>query len=111
MLERPSIRYVVPGEGGTIWTDCLVVLATSPRQSMAFKFINYLIDTQVAKATSERLLFASANRLVKDHVTSSVRNNDAVYPPEEVIARMEWMVDAGEAMRYYDRSWTELKAH
>ena len=111
MRDRPSIRYVVPGEGGTIWTDCLVVLATSPRQSMAFKFINYLIDTQVAKATSERLLFASANRLVKDHVTSSVRNNDAVYPPEEVIARMEWMVDAGEAMRYYDRSWTELKVY
>ena len=111
MRERPSIRYVVPQEGGTIWTDCLVVLATSPRQSMAFEFINYLIDTQVAKATSERLLFASANRLVKDHLTPAVRNNFAVYPPAEVITRMEWMVDAGEAMRYYDRSWTELKAH
>ena len=78
---------------------------------MAFKFINYLIDTQVAKSTSERLLFASANRLVKDHVSPALRNNSAVYPPVEVIARMEWMVDAGEAMRYYDRSWTELKVH
>jgi len=111
MRERPSIRYVVPQEGGTIWTDCLAVLATSPRKSMAFEFINYLIDTQVAQATSERLLFASANRLVKDLVSPSVRNNSAVYPPPEVIARMEWMVDAGEATRYYDRAWTELKVH
>jgi len=111
MKERPSIKYVVPQEGGTIWTDCLAVLATSPRKAMALEFMNYLIDTQVAQATSERLLFASANRLVKDRVAASVRNNPAVYPTEEVIARMEWMVDAGEAMRYYDRAWTELKVH
>lgn len=111
MQERPSIRFVVPQEGGTIWTDCLAVLASSPRKAMALEFINYLIDTPVARMTSERLLFASANRLVKDRVAASVRNNPAVYPTEEVIARMEWMVDAGEAMRYYDRAWTELKVH
>ena len=111
MRERPSIQYVVPQEGGTIWTDCLTVLETSPRKSRAFEFINYLVDTQVAQATSERLLFASANRLVRDRVAPSVRNNAAVYPPEEVIGRMEWMVDAGEAIRYYDRAWTELKVH
>ncbi len=111
MRERPSIHYVVPQEGGTIWTDCLAVLASSPRKVVAFDFINYLLDTRVAQATSERLLFASANRLVKARVSPAVRNNSAVYPPEEVIARMEWMVDAGEAIRYYDRAWTELKVH
>jgi spermidine/putrescine transport system substrate-binding protein len=111
MQERSSIQYVVPQEGGTIWTDCLVVLESSPRKAMAWEFINYLIDTDVAQATSERLLFASANRLVKARVASSVRNNPAVYPPQEVIDRMEWMVDAGEAIRYYDRAWTELKVH
>jgi len=111
MQERPSIKYVVPQEGGTIWTDCLVVLSSSPRKAMAFEFINYLIDTPVAQMTSDRLLFASANRLVKARVAASVRNNPAVYPPQEVIDRMEWMVDAGEALRYYDRAWTELKVH
>ena len=25
MVDRPSIRYVVPKEGGTLWADCLVV--------------------------------------------------------------------------------------
>ncbi|MDT7041606.1 spermidine/putrescine ABC transporter substrate-binding protein [Candidatus Nitronereus thalassa] len=111
MQERPSIQYVVPQEGGTIWTDCLVVLESSSRKSMAWKFIDYLIETEVAHATSERLLFASANRLVKSLVAPSVRNNPAVYPPQEVIDRMEWMVDTGEAIRYYDRAWTELKVH
>lgn len=111
MRERPSIQYVVPQEGGTIWTDCLAVLESSPRKDIAFAFINYLVGTDVAQATSERLLFASTNRLVKDRVSPSVRNNSAVYPSQEVIDRMEWMVDAGEATRLYDRAWTELKVH
>ena len=111
MRERPAIQYVVPREGGTIWTDCLVLLASSPRKSIALDFMNYLVDTAVAQATSERLLFASANRMVKDRVEPSVRNNPAVYPPEEVVARMEWMTDPGEAIQYYDRAWTELKVN
>lgn len=111
MRERPSIRYVVPREGGTIWTDCLAVLNTSRHKALAFRFINYLLETDVAVATSNRLLFASSNRFVKDRVDPGVRNNPAVYPPDAVIERMEWMVDAGEAIRFYDRAWTELKVH
>ncbi len=111
MRERPSIRYVIPEEGGTIWTDCLAILQSSPRQVQAMEFINYLLDADVAVATSNRLLFASANRLVKDRVDSAVRQNPAVYAPLKAIDRMEWMEDAGEAIRYYDRAWTELKVH
>jgi spermidine/putrescine transport system substrate-binding protein len=109
MRERPAIRYVIPQEGGTIWTDCLAVLATSSQQSLAMDFINYLLDEQVATQNSQRLLFASANRLVRNQLPVEIRNNPAVYPPEEAMSRMEWMEDVAGALRYYDRGWTELK--
>ncbi len=111
MQERPSIRYVVPQEGGTIWTDCLAVLSTSSNKALAMEFINYLLETDVAVTTSNRLLFASANRFVKDKVNTEVRNNPAVYPSESVVERMEWMTTVGDEIRYYDRAWTELKIH
>lgn len=111
MKERSTIRYVVPQEGGTVWTDCLTILKTSKRKSTGMAFINYLLDTEVAVRASNRLFFASANHLVKDRLDHSVRQNHAVYPPDDVWERMEWMRDAGEAMRYFDRAWTELKAH
>ena len=44
MLHRPSIKYVVPREGGTIWADCLAVLKSSPNKALAMKFVNYLLD-------------------------------------------------------------------
>lgn len=111
MRERPTIQYVIPREGGTIWTDCLAVLASSPRKRLAMDFINYLLDEQVATQTSQRLLFASANRYVRNRLPSEIRDNPAVYPPEEAMSRMEWMEDVSGAMRYYDRGWTELKVH
>ena len=109
MDERHSLRYVIPKEGATIWADCLVVLRSSRNKDLAMRFINYLLETEVAVRTTNRLRFASANRQVKDRVDAHVRRNPAVYPPEEARDRLEWMVDVADAIRLYDRAWTELK--
>lgn len=109
MRERSSIRYVVPKEGGTIWADCLVVLNSSPNKALAMRFVNFLIDARVAARTSERLLFAASNREARTWIRKDILENPAVYPPPELIPRMEWMGDVGKAMRIYDRAWTELK--
>ncbi len=111
MKENPAIRYAIPQEGGTIWTDCLAVLASSERQSLAMDFINYLLQDSVALLTTQRLLFASANRHVRRRLPPEVQDNIAVYPPDDILPRMEWMEDVQEAIRDYDRAWTELKVH
>jgi spermidine/putrescine-binding protein len=109
MLDRPSVRYVVPKEGGTLWADCLVVLQSSPRKELATQFINYLLEPQVAARTAERLLFASANKAARPFVPAHILENPAIYPPIDLLPRLEWMTDVGEALRMYDRAWTELK--
>lgn len=109
MAERPSIRYMIPKEGGTIWADCLVVLKSSRNPELAMRFINFLLDPQIAARTTERLLFASSVRDAKELVKPKVRENPAVYPPDSVLDRLEWMQDVGEAIKLYDRAWTELK--
>ena len=111
MIDRPSIRYVVPKEGGTLWADCLVVLKSSPRKELATQFINYLLEPQVAARTAERLLFASANKAARPFVSSRILDNPAIYPPLDLLPRLEWMTDVGAALRMYDRAWTELKMH
>lgn len=109
MTHRPSIRYVVPKEGATIWADCLAVLKSSRNQRLAMQFINYLLDRDVGVRTTTRLLFAHANRDAKALVPPEIRDNPAVYAPVEVLDRLEWAVDVGPSIRLYDRAWTELK--
>ena len=109
MAERPSIRYVVPKEGATLWADCLVVLRTAPQKQLAMRFINYLMEPGVAARTSERLRFAAASRKARELVSTSTRDNPAIYPPLDQLSRLEWMQDVGKGIRLYDRAWTELK--
>ena len=107
--ERPSIRYTVPREGGTIWADCLVVLRSSRQQDLAHRFINFLLETRVSALTAERLFFAPANRLAKQQVRPDLRQDTGVFPAFSLLRGLEWMTDVGEAIRLYDRAWTELK--
>jgi len=109
MAERPSIRYVVPKEGATVWADCLVVLRTAPQKRLAMRFIDYLMEPEVAARTSERLRFAAASRAARGLVDETTRRNPAIYPPPDQLDRLEWMRDVGQAIRVYDRAWTELK--
>lgn len=109
MAERPTIRYVVPKEGATLWADCLVVLKSAPQKALAMRFINYLMEPEVAARTSERLRFASASRTARELVSPAIRDNPAVYPPPDQLGRLEWMQDVGKGIRLYDRAWTELK--
>lgn len=110
-VHRPSIHYVIPKEGGTIWSDCLVVLQSSRNKELAMRFVNYLLDRHVAAETTNRLRFASSNREAKALVTPELREDPAIYPPESTFNRLEWMEDLGETIRLYDRGWTELKLH
>jgi len=109
MAQRPSIRYVIPKEGATIWADCLVVLQSSRNKDLAMRFVNFLLDRNVAAHTTNRLRFASSNREAKALVDTELQANPAVYPPDSVLDRLEWMQDVGETIRLYDRGWTELK--
>jgi spermidine/putrescine transport system substrate-binding protein len=109
MAQRPSIRYVIPKEGATIWADCLVVLQSSQNKDLAMRFVNYLLDRNVAAHTTNRLRFASSNREAKSLVDRDLQENPAVYPPDSLFDRLEWMQDVGETIRLYDRGWTELK--
>ena len=78
-----------------MWADCLVVLKSSPRKELAAQFINYLLDPHVAARTAEQLLFASANKASRPFVPARILDNPAIYPPLDLLPRLEWMTDVG----------------
>ena len=107
--EKPSIKYVIPKEGGTIWQDNFCVLRTSTHKAEAMNFINYLLGPEVAARISARVHYASANEAARLYLPKEVATNPVIYPPEATIGRLEWIKDVGEAIKLYDRAWTELK--
>jgi len=107
--ERPSIKYVIPKEGGTIWQDNLCVLKTSAHREEAMAFINFLLEPQIAALITAKVKYASASEEARLFVPKEIAQNPAIYPPDAVVSRLEWIKDVGEAIKAYDRAWTELK--
>lgn len=109
--EKPSLKFVIPKEGGTVFYDNLCIPRSSRRQRTAEAFINYLLRPEVAAQIVRYTMQASPNEAAGTHLPPAILNNPAVYPPAEAIGRLETIRDVGEALVLYDRIWTEVKAH
>jgi spermidine/putrescine transport system substrate-binding protein len=110
MGEDPETVYFIPQEGSIIWVDSLAVLARAPHRDLAEKFINFLLDPKVAARNSNFIRYASPNQAALEFIAPQDLKNSALYPPADVRARLEFMVDLGAKMRLYDEVWTQIKA-
>ncbi|RME36092.1 MAG: extracellular solute-binding protein, partial [Thermoflexia bacterium] len=104
------IRYTIPREGSSIWMDHLCIPASAPNKEAAHLFINYLLRPDVGARISNYTRYASPNAAARAHIDPELLADPAVYPPPEVLERLEWTQDVGETTLLYERIWTEVKA-
>ncbi|MBM4467576.1 MAG: spermidine/putrescine ABC transporter substrate-binding protein [Chloroflexi bacterium] len=109
-VEDERLWYAIPKEGGTIWADNLCIPKTAPSQYTAEVFINYLLRPEVGAAISNYTWYASPNAAASEFIDAEILEEPAIYPPPEVMAKLEWIEDVGEATPLYERMWTEVKA-
>ncbi len=109
-VEDERIWYAIPKEGGTIWADNLCIPKTASSQYTAEVFINYLLRPEVGAAISNFTWYASPNAAAEEFIDAEILEEPAIYPPPEVMDKLEWIKDVGEATPLYERMWTEVKA-
>lgn len=107
----PNLAFVHPREGFALYADNAVILRESRRQELAHRFLDYLLRPEVAAAVARATRTATANEAARALLPEELRNNRALYPPPEVLARGEWFRTlSAAAQRLRDRLWTEIKA-
>ena len=110
MKEDPETRFFVPKEGGILWVDNLAVLSKAPHRDMAEKFINYLLEPEVGAKLAAFSQYASPNQAAKALISPDDLKNPAIYPPAEIMPKLEYIEDVGAKSRLYDEIWTQIKA-
>jgi spermidine/putrescine transport system substrate-binding protein len=110
MAEDKETAYILPQEGSQIWQDNLAVLAQAPHRDMAEKFINFLLDAKVGARISNFTQSPTPNRAARPFINPDDLKNPAIYPPAEVMAKLEFLEDVGAASRLYDEVWTQIKS-
>ncbi len=110
MEEDDDIAYVVPKEGGMVWIDNICIPTGGPHPDNAHAFINHIHDPVVNAEIANTIHYPTANLSAQKMVLPEDLVNPAIYPPPEVLARCEQIVDVGDATRLYDEAWTAIKA-
>ncbi len=110
MGEDKQTTYLIPREGSQIWQDNLAVLAKAPHRDLAEKFINFMLDAKVGARVSNFTQFASPNQAARPFLNPDDLKNPAIYPPPELMAKLEFLRDLGLNSRLYDEVWTQIKS-
>ena len=108
--EKPSLRYVIPQEGAALWVDYLAIPTASVHGELATRFIEFLLDPEIAALNANFLRFASPNQAALDRGLIADRDDPAIYPPPELLSKLyvseHWF---GETESLVDRLWLELR--
>lgn len=110
MSADPETVYVIPKEGSLIWVDNLAVLSRAPHRDLAEQFINFCLEPEHGARISNFTQFATPNAAARRFIRPADLANPAIYPPQEVLVRLEFLEHLGAQSRLYDEVWTSVKA-
>lgn len=112
LSQNPDMSFFVPSEGTNIWTDSMVIPANAENPELAHKWINYMMDNEVALLNTIYVGYTSPNISAYETVTGAggdYEGNPAYSP------RMDNPLD--EVYRYNEAlksvladKWTRVKA-
>lgn len=108
--EDPETAFAVPREGSIVWVDAMAIPAHAPHPAEAHRFIDYILRPEVGARLSSFNRYATPNRAALPHVDARDRADPAIYPPPEVMAKLEYIQDVGAATQVYDEVWTAVKS-
>jgi spermidine/putrescine transport system permease protein len=105
----PDLAYVVPKEGSTTYLDSLAIPAGAPHPKLAHAFLDFAMEAEVAARICLSMRYTTPNRAAMAFLPPAMRDNPTIFPPRDVLARVELLRDIGPATVLYDRLWTEVK--
>ena len=105
-----NVEYYIPKEGAPMWFDMMAIPKDAKHPDNAHQFINYVMRPDVIAGISNYVAYANGNKASLELVDEEVRNNPAIYPPEDVAATLfSLAVLPPEVDRLFNRGWTTLK--
>ncbi|HHC74089.1 MAG TPA: extracellular solute-binding protein [Thiothrix sp.] len=107
--EKPSLMYIYPKEGVSFWMDNFVIPARAHNIDNAYTFIDYMLRPEVAIQCVEEYAYATANQTAKSQLDEAFRNNPAIFPPAEIIAKGDFQSGIGKKHELYQLYWDKLK--
>jgi spermidine/putrescine transport system substrate-binding protein len=108
--DQPSVRYVIPDEGTEFWVDTWAIPSSAPHPNIAHEFINWILTPERQGIESSYTFYASAVTGAQEHTDPAVAGDPSIYPPSEVVAKLEANKGDPEVLDLRNEAWRKFKA-
>jgi putrescine transport system substrate-binding protein len=105
-----EVKYSIPREGTIMNFDMLAIPADAPHPKNAHRFINYLLEGQIAARNSNQVKYANGNAASYALLDESVRGDPNIYPSKQLSAKLvPELARSQQYERLLTRAWTRFK--
>lgn len=105
-----SIGYATPKEGAVLALDSMVLHQSGARPDLAHQFINFMLDGKNSAELTNLTGSGNPNMDARQFIRPEIADNKAVFPDQELLARLEMLQDLDRRQRrLLSRLWTEIK--
>lgn len=109
--ECDDFRYVIPEEGAQVWTDNMAVPVGAPNPALAYAYIDYILSPIAGADISNYTAYGTPLdlELVGDLIDPELLSNPGIYPPQEVLDNLYFLLSVPEAEVLYSDAWDIVK--
>ncbi len=110
MEEVDTIECVYPTEGAYLFMDNWVITKGAKNSENALKFINFMMDPEVAEMVADEFPYMNPNVTAVENMGADFSENPAKNPPEEALQIGAFVENLDtDTLEIYDSMWTKLK--
>lgn len=110
--DNPDLDFAVPKEGTNLFVDSMVVPSSSKNKELAEKFINFMLEDEIALANIEYIGYSTPMSSVREMLDEELRDSYISYPSEEILDECETFISLDdETATYLQESWTEVLSY
>lgn len=109
VADNEQVGILLPKEGMTMACDELVIPKNAPNATLAYAFINFVLDPAVAAENMEFMGFLCPNVEAQKRLSPDFLKNPAVSIPADIRAKCEVIQDLGADLAKYTKVWDAVK--
>ncbi len=111
-FDNPDIKFVVPEEGLSLWSDNMIIPNRASHQANAEAWINYYYDPEVAARLAAWVNYicpVKGAREAMEKIDPSLVDNALIFPDDEVLAdTFDFMPLDDRQTIAYERDWSDV---
>lgn len=110
--DNPDLAFCVPEEGTNLFVDAMVVPKTSEHKDLAERFINFMLEPDIALANIEFIGYSTPMSNVREMLDDETKNSPISYPSDEILSKCDTFINLPpETNTYIQDGWTSVLSY